>query len=60
MTGIYQTCFDLINQYIFGGITLEVTSYEHMMCVVGATIICAVLAYAPFCIARWFFRGIAI
>lgn len=59
MNGIYQTVFGLINQYIFGGAELATTSYEHMMCVIGATIICAIIAYAPFCIARWFFRGIA-
>lgn len=59
MTGIYQTIFQLINQYIFGGVTLDVTSYEHLMCVVGGTIITVLLAAAPFIVVRWFFRGIA-
>lgn len=57
MTGIYQTTFSLINQYIFGGAVLDVSSYEHMVCVVGATIICVLAVYAPFALARWFFRG---
>lgn len=59
MTGIYQTVFNLINQYIFGSAVLDPTSYEHMVCVVGATIICCICVYAPFALARWFFRGFA-
>lgn len=58
MNGIYQTFFTLINNYIFGGITLEVTSYEHMICVIGATILCALCVYVPFAVVRWFFRGL--
>lgn len=59
MNGIYQICFNLINQYIFGNAALLDTSYEYMMCVIGATILCVMIAYAPFCVVRWFFRGIA-
>lgn len=57
MYGIYQALFNIINNYIFGGTVVDVTSYEHMVCVIGATILCALLVATPFVIVRCFFRG---
>lgn len=59
MNGIYQILFGLINQFVFANVALDPTSYEYLMCVVGATILTALVVYAPFCVVRWFFRGIA-
>lgn len=59
MANIYDTFFTIFNNYIFNGAVLTDTSYEHLMCVILATIGTLMTVYLPFCIVRWIFRGIA-
>lgn len=44
--GIYQTCFDLVEQYIYG--TVTVGSYQELVCIAVATIASLFVMAIPF------------
>lgn len=51
MTNIYQTAYDLINQYVFGN-TVTVGEFPDLMCVLGATAMCAFAVAIPFIVVK--------
>lgn len=57
MYNMYQTAYDLINQYIFGN-TAVVGNYMDLMCVVGATACCAFLVTIPFVVVKWVMKAL--
>lgn len=56
MTNLYQTAYDLINDYIFGGTALA-GSYNELMCVIGATASCAFLVAMPILVVKWVLKA---
>lgn len=48
MSSIYQSCFDLIHTYIYGGVDL--TSDMSLICTLVSTIACLFLFSLPFLI----------
>lgn len=48
---IYQNCFDLIQQYIYGGV--ELTSHMELTAVILATCACVALFALPFVLVYW-------
>ena len=54
---IYQSCFDLIHTYIYGGVTL--TSDMSLVCTFMASAACIFLFALPFCIVWKVIRMIA-
>lgn len=57
MTNIYQTAYDLINQYIFGNLA-TIGTYQDLMCVIGATSACAFMVALPFVVVKWVLRAL--
>lgn len=51
MTNLYQTAFDLINDYIFGSAAAS-GSYEELICVLGGTALCAFAVALPFVVVN--------
>lgn len=51
MTNIYQTAYDLINQYVFGN-TAVIGEFPDLMCVLGATAMCAFTVAVPFIVIK--------
>lgn len=49
MINLYQTAYDLINDYIFGSSAVS-GSYEELICVLGGTALCAFAVALPFVI----------
>lgn len=47
---IYQTCYDLINTYIYGGGVVAET-YADLVCIALATLACVVTFALPFIVA---------
>lgn len=58
MTNLYQTAYDLINQYIFGN-TATFGTYADLMCTIGGTACCAFLVTIPFLVMKWVIRSIS-
>ena len=44
--GIYQTCYDLIAQYVYGSVT--VGSYQELVCILVSTCACLFVVALPF------------
>lgn len=44
--GIYQSCFDLVEQYIFGSVA--VGSYQELVCIIVAVTACLFVMALPF------------
>lgn len=51
MTNIYQTAYDLLNQYIFGN-TAVAGEFPDLMCVIGGVAMCGFVVALPFCIVK--------
>lgn len=51
MTNIYQTAYDLINQYVYGN-TVVAGEFPDLMCVLGATAMCAFTVAVPFIVVK--------
>lgn len=54
---IYQSCFELIHEYIYGGVTL--TSDMNLVCTLVATAACLFCFSLPFVIVYIFIKAIA-
>lgn len=46
MNGIYQTCFDLVEQYIFGAVTAG--TYQELVCIAVSVCACLFVMALPF------------
>lgn len=57
MTNIYQTAYDLLNNYIFGG-TVVADTYPDLLCIAGSVACCAFLVTLPFLVVKWTIRAI--
>lgn len=44
--GIYQTCFELIERYVYGSVI--VGSYQELVCILFSTCACLFVAALPF------------
>lgn len=44
---IYQTCYDLVNTYIYGG-AVEIGTYSELVCISVATLACLFVFALPF------------
>lgn len=57
---MYYDIFTIICNFLYGAdAVISSTTYEYWVaCVLSATA-CIMVVYLPFCIVRWFFRGIA-
>lgn len=44
---IYQTCYDLVNTYIYGS-TVQVGSYQELVCIAVSTLACLFVFSLPF------------
>lgn len=44
---IYQTCFDLVNTYIYGS-SVQVGTYEELVCIAVSTLACLFVFALPF------------
>lgn len=58
-TNIYQTCYDLINTYLYGG-SVVVNTYNDLVCITLATLSCVLVYAFPFIVVFaflkvWFF-----
>lgn len=58
-TNVYQTCYDLINTYIYGG-TVSANTYNDLVCITLATLSCVLVYSFPFIVVfaflkAWFF-----
>ena len=47
MYNVYQTFYDLLNQYIFGN-TVATGTYQDLICVICSTVACLVVVALPF------------
>lgn len=47
---IYQTCYDLINTYIYGGSVVAET-YTDLVCIALSTLACVLVFAFPFLVA---------
>lgn len=56
MNETYKTFFTLINNYLFSGITFEVTSREQFICVLGSAFLCVLRVYFPFVFLKWLIK----
>ena len=48
---IYQTCYDLVNQYIYGS-SIQVGTYQDLVAIVVATAACIFVFALPFFIVK--------
>ena len=55
MFNIYQSFYDLLNTYVYGG-SVVVESYQDLVCIILATIGCIFLVSIPFVIVWRFIR----
>lgn len=46
MNGIYQTCYDLVAQYIYGAV--DVGTYQELVCIAVSTCACLFVMALPF------------
>lgn len=45
--GIYQTCYELVAQYVYGG-SAQLESYQDLVCVAVSTLACLFVIALPF------------
>lgn len=48
---LYQTCFDLINQYIYGN-TVVAGTYQELVCIIASTAAVLFLFSLPFLLVK--------
>ena len=53
---MFYSFMEVVQNFLYNG-TVESTSYEYWLAVLISGILCIMVLYLPFAIARWFFRG---
>lgn len=54
---IYQTCFDLMNQYVYGG-TVQPDTFTELVCILFSTAACLFVMSVPFIVVFLFIKFI--
>lgn len=55
---IYQMCYDLINQFIYGN-SVQIGSYQELVCILVSTFACLFCFAIPFMIVYKFLQWVA-
>lgn len=53
---IYNTCYDLVAQYVYGGV--DVGTYQELCCIAVATIACLFMFSLPFVVVWFIIRAV--